>query len=150
VYSIQLRTDLVHRPSDTPSRAGLDPPIPAQAPGSPDEDDNGDVPRAVLAVDGERVRGAVDGDGNAPHLLAAATHGQALVLAQVDVHHKANEIPMFAPLLDSIDITGMLITAGCLHTQRAHARYLHSRDADFVFCVIPEWAVPVKSLVLVL
>jgi len=116
-------------------RAGLDPPIPAQPPGSPDEDDGGDVPRAVLAVDGKRVRGAMDGDGNAPHLLAAATHGHALVLAQVDVHYKTNEIPMFAPLLDSIDITGMLITADCLHTQRAHACYLHSRDADFVFCV---------------
>jgi predicted transposase YbfD/YdcC len=51
------------------------------------------------------------------------------------VHHKTNEIPMFEPLLESIDITGMLITADCLHTQRAHARYLHSRNAEFVFCV---------------
>lgn len=93
------------------------------------------MPRTVLAVDGKRVRGAVDDDGNAPHLLAAATHDNSLVLAQVDVHHKTNEIPMFAPLLDTIDITGMLITADCLHTQRAHARYLHTRDADFVFCV---------------
>ena len=42
---------------------------------------------------------------------------------------------MFAPLLDTIDITGMLITADCLHTQRKHACYLHERDADFVFCV---------------
>ena len=92
-------------------------------------------PRAILAVDGKRVRGAVDADGNAPHLLAAATHEQGLVLAQVDVHHKTNEIPMFAPLLDTLNIAGMLITADCLHTQRGHARYLHKRDADFVFCV---------------
>ena len=91
--------------------------------------------RAVLAVDGKRVRGARDADGNAPHLLAAATHEQGLVLAQIDVHHKTNEIPMFAPLLDTIDITGMLVTADCLHTQRGHARYLHGRHADFVFCV---------------
>ncbi len=77
----------------------------------------------------------MDADGNAPHLLAAATHQQGLVLAQVDVHHKTNEIPMFAPLLDTLNITGMLITADCLHTQREHARYLHQRDADFVFCV---------------
>jgi len=117
-------------------RAGidLDPPAPAPPSGSPDQDAD-DAPRTVLAVDGKRVRGAVDDDGNAPHLLAAATHDNGLVLAQVDVHHKTNEIPMFAPLLDSIDITGMLITADCLHTQRAHARYLHTRDADFVFCV---------------
>lgn len=113
-------------------RAGVDadPPVPAD----PDQDAD-DSPRAVLAVDGKRVRGAVDADGNAPHLLAAATHAQALVLAQTDVHHKTNEIPMFVPLLDTIDIAGMLITADALHTQRAHARYLHSRDADFVFCV---------------
>jgi predicted transposase YbfD/YdcC len=116
-------------------RAGLDPPTPTRAPASPDEDDSDDALRVVLAVDGKRVRGAADADGNAPHLLAAATHDGGLVLAQIDVHHKTNEIPMFAPLLDTIDITGMLITADCLHTQRAHARYLHSRDADFVFCV---------------
>lgn len=99
------------------------------------EGDHGGGPRVVIAVDGKRVRGAVDEDGNAPHLLAAATHGQGLVLAQVDVHHKTNEIPMFAPLLDGIDITGMLVTADCLHTQRAHAGYLHGRGADFLFCV---------------
>jgi predicted transposase YbfD/YdcC len=92
-------------------------------------------PRAVLAVDGKRVRGAVDAAGNAPHLLAAATHEQGLVLAQIDVHHMTNEIPMFARLLDTIGITGMLITADCLHTQRKHACYLHRRGADFVFCV---------------
>jgi predicted transposase YbfD/YdcC len=114
------------------SRAGID--LDPPTPGSDDQDADG-APRTVLAVDGKRVRGAVDADGNAPHLLAAATHHNALVLAQVDVHHKTNEIPMFAPLLDSIDITGMLITADCLHTQRAHARYLHTRNADFVFCV---------------
>jgi predicted transposase YbfD/YdcC len=105
-------------------------------PADPESPRHGDTPpRAVLAVDGKRVRGAIDSDGNAPHLLAAATHDQALVLAQIDVHHKTNEIPRFAPLLDTIDVAGMLITADCLHTQRAHADYLHQRDADFVFCV---------------
>jgi len=117
---------------------GVDPPVGSEPPGVSGPVDRADrdvSPRAVLAVDGKRVRGAVDAEGNAPHLLAAATHDDALVLAQVDVHHKTNEIPMFAPLLDTIDIAGMLITADCLHTQRAHARYLHARDADFVFCV---------------
>jgi predicted transposase YbfD/YdcC len=99
------------------------------------EGEDGGRPRTVVAVDGKRVRGAADAEGNAPHLLAAATHGQGLVLAQTDVHHKTNEIPMFAPLLDGIDITGMLITADCLHTQRAHARYLHGRGAHFLFCI---------------
>jgi predicted transposase YbfD/YdcC len=103
--------------------------------GGPTDNTEQRSPRTLLAVDGKRVRGAVDTDGNAPHLLAAATHQHGLVLAQTDVHHKTNEIPMFAPLLDPIDIAGMLITADCLHTQRKHATYLHHRDADFVFCV---------------
>jgi predicted transposase YbfD/YdcC len=100
-----------------------------------EEDDTAGPPRGVLAVDGKRICGAKDADGNAPHLLAAATHEQGLVLAQIDVHHKTNEIPMFSRLLDTINIRGMLITADCLHTQRKHARYLHGRDADFAFCV---------------
>jgi predicted transposase YbfD/YdcC len=123
--------------------AGAEPepePEPTEQPDAPQAGDPSEAtehraPRVLLAVDGKRVRGARDADGNAPHLLAAATHQQGLVLAQVDVHHKTNEIPMFAPLLDTLNIAGMLITADCLHTQREHARYLHRRDADFVFCV---------------
>jgi predicted transposase YbfD/YdcC len=57
------------------------------------------------------------------------------VLAQTDVDAKTNEIPMFAPLLDTLDIAGAVITADALHTQRRHAEYLHQRGADFVFCV---------------
>jgi predicted transposase YbfD/YdcC len=125
-------------PGEWPERPSADEPDRDQNE-CPDRDDDEreaqGPPRAVLGVDGKRVRGARDADGNAPHLLAAVTHEQGLALAQTDVHHKTNEIPMFAPLLDAIDIAGMLVTADCLHTQRAHARYLHRRDADFVFCV---------------
>jgi hypothetical protein len=103
------------------TRADID----IQAPADPDPPQHDDAPpRAVLAVDGKRIRGAVDDDGNAPHLLAAATHGQALVLAQIDVHHKTNEIPRFAPLLDTIDIAGMLITADALCRARHKASYV--------------------------
>jgi len=89
----------------------------------------------ALIVDGKTVRGAVAADGTQVHLLAAATHEHALVLAQTDVSAKTNEIPMFAPLLDTLDITGAVITADALHTQRRHADYLHRRNAHYVFCV---------------
>lgn len=92
----------------------------------------------VVAVDGKTVRGAVDAGGNPLHLLAAATHDEQLVLAQVEVGAKSNEIPMFAPLLDQLAATGIelgrvVITADALHCQRAHAQWLHERDAGFVF-----------------
>ena len=47
-----------------------------------------------------------------------------MVLGQVDVEAKTNEIPMFATLLDRIDLAGAVVTADALHAQRAHASYL--------------------------
>ena len=94
----------------------------------------------AIAVDGKTVRGATDSEGNQVHLLAAATHRDTLVLGQVEVGAKTNEIPLFAPLLEGlasagVDLGRAVITADALHTQRAHAEYLHERGAGFVFTV---------------
>jgi hypothetical protein len=43
---------------------------------------------------------------------------------------------MFAPLLDRVeDLTATVVTGDQLHTQRAHATYLHQRGAHYVFTV---------------
>ena len=99
-----------------------------------------DGPLLAVAVDGKTVRGAVAADGAQVHLMAAATHGEQLVLGQVEVGAKTNEIPMFAPLIDQLAATGidparLVITADALHCQRDHATYLHQRGAGFVFTV---------------
>ena len=103
---------------------------------SPDKDT--DSKAVVVAVDGKTVRGAVGPGGHQPHLLAAATHADQLVLAQVEVGAKSNEIPKFAPLLAQLAATGVdlrrvVVTADALHCQRAHAQWLHERGAGFVF-----------------
>ena len=113
----------------------------AAAHGCEGDSSEGESPEFVaIAVDGKTVRGATDTEGNQVHLLAAATHRDALVLGQVEVGAKTNEIPMFAPLLEGlaeagVDLTRAVITADALHTQRAHAEYLHERGAGFVFTV---------------
>jgi predicted transposase YbfD/YdcC len=99
-------------------------------------DQDATEPLAIM-VDGKAVRGATDAEGNQVHLLAAATHADALVLGQVEVGAKSNEIPQFAPLLNTLAATGVdlahtVITADALHTHRAHADYLHERGAGFV------------------
>jgi hypothetical protein len=89
----------------------------------------GDSPEFVaIAVDGKTVRGATDTEGNQVHLLAAATHRDALVLGQVEVGAKTNEIPMFAPLLEGlaeagVDLTRAVITADALCRRRHNASY---------------------------
>lgn len=57
------------------------------------------------------------------------------VLAQRRADGKSNEIPAFAPLLSGIDPTGAVITADALHTQHAHACYLHERGAHYLAVV---------------
>ena len=102
--------------------------------------DGADAEQLAIAVDGKTVRGAVAADGAQVHLMAAATHGDQLVLGQVEVGAKTNEIPMFAPLIDQLAATGidpsrLVVTADALHCQREHATYLHQRGAGYVFTV---------------
>jgi len=58
-----------------------------------------------------------------------------VVLGQVEVDTKTNEIPMFTALLDRMDITGAVITADALHAQRSHAEYLARRGAHYLLIV---------------
>ena len=53
--------------------------------------------RRVIAVDGKTLRGSGLAGGPGRHLLAALDHAHGVVLGQVDVEAKTNEIPMFAP-----------------------------------------------------
>jgi predicted transposase YbfD/YdcC len=80
--------------------------------------------RRLVAVDGKRLRGSGSATTEPRHLLGAIDHIHGVVLAQRQVDGKTNEITEFAPLLDSVELTGAVITADALHTQRAHADYL--------------------------
>ena len=99
--------------------------------------------RRVLAVDGKTLRGSrhTDSDGVTQagrHLLAVIDQHSRVVLGQVNVTGKTNEITAFAPLLDTLtstDLTGVVITADALHTQRDHVEDLHRRGAHWVLTV---------------
>jgi predicted transposase YbfD/YdcC len=99
------------------------------------------VGRRALAVDGKTLRGsAYTGSGSgqahaARHLLAAVDHDTRTVLGQVDVDGQTSEIAAFGPLLQHLDLTGVVVTADALHTQRDHVTYLHQRGAHWIFTV---------------
>ncbi len=77
----------------------------------------------VVAVDGKTLRGSGMAGSPGRHLLAALHHACGVVLGQVDVEAKTNEIPMFATLPDRIGLAGAVVTADVLHAQRG-AHYL--------------------------
>ncbi|MEH0551059.1 ISAs1 family transposase [Streptomyces sp. B21-101] len=80
----------------------------------------------AIAVDGKALRGSRTHLTGHVTLLAAMDH-TGHVLAQRQVADKSNEISAFRPPLDSVDLTGTVITADALHTQHAHGRPLRAK-----------------------
>lgn len=89
-----------------------------------------------VAVDGKSLRGAIKQDGRCVHLFSAMTHTERVVIAQNEVSHKTNEIKAFRPLLEDMDLSGVVVTADAMHAQRDHAEFLVTeKHADFVLQV---------------
>jgi hypothetical protein len=93
-------------------------------------------PFSAIAVDGKVVRGAWRPDGSQVNLLSAISHHSAIVLAQHEIAAKTNEIPELSTLLADLDLTGVVVSADALHTQRETARHLVAdRGAHYVLTV---------------
>lgn len=93
--------------------------------------------RRVIAVDGKTLRGARLDGGRQVHLLSALDTATGIVLAQVTVDTKSNEITSFAPLLDAVEqvlgtLTDVLFVADALHTQIGHAAEVTARHAHLL------------------
>jgi predicted transposase YbfD/YdcC len=92
--------------------------------------------RLVIAVDGKTVRGAKNKEGKAPHLVAALAHGTGVVLGQVAVEEKPDEIPAVRDLLKAFaSLASAIITIDAMHTQSDTAQVILSRGADYVMTV---------------
>jgi hypothetical protein len=90
----------------------------------------------AVAVDGKALRGAVRADGTQVHLLSALLQGQGVTVAQREIPAKTNEIPEIKPLLAPLDLSGRVVTADALHTQRETARFLvEDKHAHYLFTV---------------
>lgn len=90
-------------------------------------------PPKAIACDGKTVRGSGNATTQPRHLVAAVVHGTTRVIAQTAVDEKSNAIPARPPLLDPLELTGTLIPADALHTQREFATYVvEEKHADYV------------------
>jgi predicted transposase YbfD/YdcC len=91
------------------------------------------VPTGVVAIDGKTVRrsGGKAGKG-AIHMVSAFAAGQRLVLGQVKVAEKSNEITAIPKLLDMLVVEGAIVTIDAMGCQRAIAQKIIEKKADYV------------------
>jgi len=95
------------------------------------------VPQGVIAIDGKTLRrsGHKTG-GKAPiHMVSAFAARQRLVLGQVKVAEKSNEIIAIPKLLDMLAIEGAIVTIDAMGCQRDIARKIIEKKADYVLAL---------------
>src|SRR6202012_3269905 len=92
----------------------------------------------VIAIDGKTVRrsGQKKAGGKAPiHMVSAFAARQRLVLGQVKVAEKSNEIVAIPALLDLLAIEGAIVTIDAMGCQRAIAQKTIDKKADYVLAL---------------
>lgn len=84
-----------------------------------------------INLDGKALRGTIPaGQTQGRHLLAAYLPDQGIVLMQVQVEAKENEIVAAPRLLKSIDLRGKIITGDAMFAQRELSRQVVKAGGD--------------------
>jgi predicted transposase YbfD/YdcC len=88
----------------------------------------------LIAIDGKKVNGSYERSvgRKALHLVSAWASEHRLVLAQVKVQDKSNEITAVPALLELLDIKGAIVTLDAMGTQKQIASQIHTAQADYV------------------
>jgi predicted transposase YbfD/YdcC len=91
----------------------------------------------IIPIDGKTIRGSYDRNQgqSALHLISAWASEHSLVLAQVKVEDKSNEITAIPALLELLDITGAIITIDAMGTQTEIAQQIIAKKADYVLAL---------------
>jgi len=91
----------------------------------------------VVAIDGKTARRSHDkGTGiRALHLVNAWATRNRLVLGQIKVDEKSNEITAVPELLRLLEIKGCIVTVDALNTQKEIAHEIREQGADYVLAL---------------
>jgi len=94
------------------------------------------APTGVIAIDGKTVRRSYQKKGKEPiHMVSAFAARQRLVLGQVKVAEKSNEIVAIPALLAMLAIEGAIVTIDAMGCQREIAAQILNKKADYVLAL---------------
>ncbi|MEG3929640.1 ISAs1 family transposase [Microcoleus sp. D3_18a_C4] len=91
----------------------------------------------IIPIDGKTIRGSYDRNQgkSALHIISAWSSEQRLVLGQMKVEDKSNEITAIPALLELLDITGSIITIDAMGTQTEIAKKIIDKKGDYVLAL---------------
>lgn len=93
------------------------------------------VAGGVVAVDGKSVRAAREPGERAAHLVSAWASASRLVLGQVAVDGKSNEITAIPRLLAQLDLSEQVVTIDAMGCQTAIAAQIVAQGGDYVLAL---------------
>ena len=97
----------------------------------------GDMKGDIVNIDGKALRHSYDTetDKSMIYMVSAWANANNLLLGQIKVDEKSNEITAIPKLLDLIDVVGSLITIDAMGTQKEIAKKIIAKQADYLLAL---------------
>ena len=93
------------------------------------------VPQEIVALDGKALRRALNADQSVKYVVSAWAESNGLVLGQLKVADKSNEITALPELLRVLELSGCIVTVDAMGTQKKIAKEIIEADADYVLAL---------------
>jgi predicted transposase YbfD/YdcC len=89
-----------------------------------------------VSIDGKTLRGSkITGNKSVTHIVSAWADKNNLILGQIKVDEKSNEITAIPKLLDMLLIKGTTVTIDAMGTQTKIASKIVKKEADYILAV---------------
>jgi predicted transposase YbfD/YdcC len=93
------------------------------------------VAQEIVALDGKALRRALNADQSIKCVVSAWAESNSLVLGQLKVSDKSNEITALPALLRALELAGCIVTVDAMGTQKKIAQEIIEADADYVLAL---------------
>jgi len=93
------------------------------------------VAQEIVALDGKALRRALNADQSVKYVVSAWAEDNGLVLGQLKVGDKSNEITALPELLRVLELTGCIVTVDAMGCQKTIAQEIIAADADYVLAL---------------
>lgn len=90
----------------------------------------------AIAIDGKTLKGSRSQGRKPTYLLSAFLQQQKVAIAQQAIDVKSNEITAAVPMLEDVNIEGMVVTADALHAQQEFTKFIiEEKRAEYLFTI---------------